>query len=281
MKYFLFLFFLTSTLSAGLINGIALTVNEAPITLYEIDLFAEKNRISKEQATIELIKQLLIKQAAKTNNIEVTDTQVEERIEMIRQKNGMDKNQFEQQLALQGLTLETLSKQFKDQMTQQQFMGFLTQGKITKPNEKEKKDFFELHKKEFALPTRIDVTQYKSSNQNALASIQKSPLFSPQGVQQNETTLNPKSLNPQLAQMVLSTPQGSYTQIFPLAPNVYAMFYIKKIGSYKTPNFSDVSKRLEEVMEGNKRNELLKNFFTDAMRKADLNYLRVKKIPLD
>ena len=281
MKYFLAFLLLSVSLFAGLINGIALTVNEGPITLYEIDTFAQKNRMSKQQATIELIKQLLIKQAAKSNNIEITEGQVEERIRMVMKQNSMDKDQFKQQLALQGLTVEMLSEQFKEQMIQQQFIGFLTQGKITQPSDKEKKEYYQLHKKEFSMPSRIDVTEYLSRDKDALISIQKSPLFSPQGVQQSEKSLNPKDINPQLAQMLMSTKKDTYTQIAPMSQTVFAMFYVKGFGKYTIPEFEDVAKRLDQVMQTNKRNELLKNFFTDAMRKADINYLRVQKIALD
>ena len=278
MKLILTLLLLLPSLYAGIINGIALTINEEAITLYEIDALSQQAKISQEQATMELIKKSITKIVAEEKNIIIEPSEIEARIKEIQEKNNFTDEQFEQQLSIQGLSKELLFEQFEYQQLQQRVIGMITYGKVSEPSIEDKKVFYELHKDEFAMPKSITITQYSSADKNALESILRSPLFSPANVVQEDRTVNPQETNPQLLKLLLATKKGNYTQILPLGPQTFGMFYIKKIGAKQTPSFKTLEKRLSQMIQEEKKNSIINNFFTDEIRKANINYLRVKAI---
>lgn len=280
MKYLILLLTLVSFSQASLLNGIALTVNETPITLYDIDTLAQASQVPKEKAAFELIKTAITQQVAKAKKITMSDEQVQSRISMIMEQNHMNKKQFVQQLGLQGMSYESFKKRIKAQLLQQRLMGVLTQDKITKPSESEKKAFYELHKTEFAIPKTIEATEYHSQDMQALESVKKSPLFAPANVTQRAVTLNAQQTNPQLYELLVKTPNNSFTQIFPLGQGNYGMFYLSNKADAKAPAFETIKDKLTPMMQAEQRNSIVNNFFQDEIRKAKIKYLRIDPLPL-
>ena len=277
MKYLL-TFLLFTTLQAGLINGIALTVNEEPITLYDIDTYAQQLRITQAQATMELIKKVLTKQLAKEKNIFVEKAEIEAQIKEIELKNSLTTEAFDQQLALQGLTRAMLFEQFEYQQLQQRLIGMITYGKIHEPTIEEKNTYYALHKEQFGMPKSITLIEYRSPNQNSLASIKRSPLFSPQDVHEEEKTLPTHDMNPQLLKLLLGTKEGYFTDILPMGERMFGMFYVRSLGEVAIPAFEQLEKQLTQIIQAEKRNTLIENFFTDEIRKATIKYLRVDPV---
>ena len=77
-KLFLSLVISSGISFAGMINGIAIIVNDEPITLYDIDKTMSVNNVSKNEAVSYLIDKILYDQLVKENNItadifEITD----------------------------------------------------------------------------------------------------------------------------------------------------------------------------------------------------------------
>ena len=68
-KLFLALLISSGISFGNMVNGIALTVNDDPITLYDIDKTMSENKIGKNEAVGLLIDKILYEQAVKENNI--------------------------------------------------------------------------------------------------------------------------------------------------------------------------------------------------------------------
>ncbi len=280
MKYFLSSLLFLNLSFGGLLNGIALTVNEEPITLYDIDKRVQESGLSKEKATFELIKALISTQVAKKKSIVISNEELERRIDMIREQNHLSQAQFVQQLSLQGMSYERFKKRIKEQLLQQRLIAALTQGKITTPNDEALHNFYELHKKEFAIPKTINATQYQSQDPQALESVKKSPLFAPANVTQQSLTLKASQTNPKLYELLIKTPENSFTQIFPLGGGQYGMFYISSKADAKAPDFESIKDKLTPMMQAQQRNRIVNNFFQDEIRKAKISYLRIEPLPL-
>lgn len=278
MKQLLLFTLLVSSLFGGLINGIALVVNDEPITLLAIDTLAKSANVSKEDATKELVKQQVAKKMAKELNIIISDADVNGQIDMIMQKNNLTKESLKQQLVLTGMDYDSFFKQIKTQQMQQRIMQALTYEKVQEPSTEEQKEFYRLHKDEFAVPTTIEVTQYISPNPNSLNAIVKSPLFAPRDVNQQESEIVLAQINPQLAQLLLATKEGSYTQVLPLGPNQYGMFYIKRVGEKSVPSFEEVENKLASVIQNKKRQDIVEAAYQAAILKADIEYIRVSPL---
>jgi hypothetical protein len=93
-KLFLTLLISSGISFAGMTNGIALTVNEDPITIYDIEKTMSANNISKNEAVGFLIDKTLYEQAIKENNIVADIFDVNDYIEKLASSNGMDLYSF-------------------------------------------------------------------------------------------------------------------------------------------------------------------------------------------
>lgn len=276
----LFTFLLLSSLSlAGLLNAIAFTINGEAVTLYDIDRVAQRQGFSKEEAAIELIKEVIAKDLAQKQQIIIPKANITNYIKGIMNKSNLDRKTFEQNLKLEGLTYDEYFNQIHMQKIQQALAGSLTRGKVSAPTEQEKLNFFNQHLSDFSLPESIDVVEYTSANRQSLINIQRSPMFAPQDVKKVNKTIYLSTINPKLAQLLLTTKEKTYTKIIPLTISSMAMFYVQKIGPRKTAEFASVEKRLTQILFNEKRQTFISNFFQDQMRKAQINYIKIK--PLD
>lgn len=279
MKAFFTFLLLTTFSMAGLLNAIALTVNDKAITLYDIDRVAQQQGISKQSATAELIREEIAKELADLYNIVISKREITAHIKKTITQSGLDMKGFKQNLAMEGITYNEYFNQLYMQKLQNNLIRTITNGKISQPTEQEKLNFFNQHISEFSLPETISVIEYSTSNRQSLINIQRSPMFSPQDVTQKHTVLEVKKLNQKLVQLLLSSKVKSYTKIIPLSINSMGMFYIKKFGKKVAPEFKAVEQKLIGIMMTQKRKTFVNNFFEDQMRKAHINYIKIK--PLD
>ncbi|KIM11166.1 MAG: hypothetical protein KU37_05815 [Sulfuricurvum sp. PC08-66] len=275
LTLFLGTFFL---LQAGIINGIAMVVDGTPVTLMEIEKLSAQAGISQSQAQYELAKQALTVRLAKEHQVDISESEIDLYIDGIMRQNNLTKEQLKQQLKLQGTTYPKFVEQIKNQQLYQRLVQALTYSKLSTPTDEEKRAFFAQNSADFATPQSIDVIEYHSPNQASLQSIAKSPLFAPADVTQEHKTLTLNSINPQLAQLLLSTPVSSYTAVLPLGAQTYGMFYIAQLGAVETPNYETIEPKLEAIMQNKQRNMIMKTLFEDALRKANIDYLRVEPL---
>ena len=277
----LFTFLLLSSFSfAGLLNAIAFTVNGKAVTLYDIDRVAQRQSITKEEASVELVKELIAKELAELHNITIPKATVTAFIKDIMDKSNLDRKTFEQNLKIQNLTYDEYFNQVYMQKLQQALVGSITRGKISAPTKQEKLNFFNQHLNDFSLPENIELIEFTSPNRQSLVNIQRSPLFAPKDVKKVTKTVYLDKVNPKLAQLLLATKEKSYTKVIPLTINSMGMFYIKKIGPRKTAKFETVEERLTQILSNEKRQTFINNFFQDQMRKAQINYIKIEPLNL-
>ncbi len=279
MKYLLSFCLFTSLSFAGLINGIAFTVNGEPVTLYDIDRLAQQQNLSKERAAMELLKQSVSKDLALKNNVTIPKGTVTAYINNVMKRNKLNRKSFEQNLKIEGLSYKEYESQIYMQHLQQRLIGMLTHGKISEPTLEEKKNFFEQNINTFSMPSSIEVVQYESKSQQSLVNIQRSPMFAPADIIKTIKTIDPKTINPQLAKVLLSTKLKTYTKVFPISQTNFTMFFISSIGQRETPSFEAAQKQVTQELKNQKRHNFINNIFQDEMRKATINYIKIK--PLD
>ena len=89
-KIILTVAFLAINLYAGLVNAIAITVNETPITLFDIDKEVVSKKISQDKAVSQLIDAILYEQELKKNRISVDIFDVDNYIEKLAASNNMN-----------------------------------------------------------------------------------------------------------------------------------------------------------------------------------------------
>jgi parvulin-like peptidyl-prolyl isomerase len=155
---------------AEVVDKIAVLVNDEVVTRSEVDSFlapaaeeygllyhgealAKKVEEARQRVFEQLIEQKLLLSAAKRENIEVKDREVENQIDDVRKKIG-SKEEFESALRRQNLSLNDLKKRFTEQIMVRKYVDKKVVSKIT-VSPAEVSEYYQAHAQEFNEPEKI------------------------------------------------------------------------------------------------------------------------------
>ena len=273
--YKLFLTFLLSTSIsfAGVINGVALTVNDDPITLYDVDQIMVTKNVSKSQAVSLLVDKILYNQLLVKNNITADIFDINEYIEKLAKSNNMDVFTFKSIVRQKYPDYSVFEEETKNAVTRQKLIKKLVQGQLKIATNEDTKLHYKNNKKDYATAKTVKVVQYLTDKKSSLLSVIKSPLLVPQDVQRNPLTLEVKQLDPQMQYLLNNTKENSFTPIFTSNKMYNALFILKKEGT-DTLDFEVVKNKVfNEVMSLRER-KYLKDFFEKQKLTADIKVIR-------
>lgn len=164
--------------SAEFSDRIVAVVNDEVITLSELDEegaslanrmknteTAARDASSREaqsEVLSQLIDQKLVTQKAQALGIIVTDAEVDQAIEQILQKNRMDQERFNKELAGIGKTFAGYREMIKSQIQQSKVISVAVRAKVVIPESKSRM-FYERHYNKESLPEGYHVLQIGSS----------------------------------------------------------------------------------------------------------------------
>ena len=263
-----------SILQAKMIDALAAIVEDAPITLYDINKLLEQGVATKQEAIDLLIRKKLEEQEIKKRGITVGDEEVYDEIERLARANGMTITQFYDAIqATQGLNSNTLKERIKEQILAQRLYQDIVAAKMQRPDESEIEEYFLLHKDSFAHPSYYDVVIYTSLDAQSLSQKIQNPMLYLQGVHQQKQHIPYKKLPPQLAKLLDSTKEGSFTQIVP-SGNGYMSIYIQKRGESEPLDLQSLRPRIVDALMRKKQEAILKDYFTKLRDSADVVILR-------
>jgi len=264
MKFIVSLFFIVS-LYAQVIDKIAIIVNNIPITTYDIQKATQKLK-NKELAINILINRAILQSAIKERGIYVDDFDIDKAMKEIAQKNGMSLFNFKNYLLQKG-ELDNLKEQLKLDLEKRKLLQTLDI-KITQDDIKE---YYNLHKDLFKVPSKIEVTEYSSNNKNSLEEVINNPLANVNNVSVKNITFDANKTNLRLYRFLASKKEGSFTPIVNI--NGYKSFYInKKYESIVLP-FKMVENQIYQMLITKKSNEALDDFISKLRAKADIKFL--------
>jgi foldase protein PrsA len=110
----------------------------------------------KKRAVEFLVQQHQFALAAEDEGVEVTDAEVQERLDKIKKDSfGDDQKKFDAALKKEGLTLEDAKKAFHDQILQEKLYKQVTDN--VKPTEAEMQKYYDENKDQFSQPESRDV----------------------------------------------------------------------------------------------------------------------------
>lgn len=219
------------TTHAQVIDAIAIDVEGEAITLLEIKAVQEKMHMS-QQATVEtLIKDRLEKSAIKKANIQVSNAQVEAKIQAIASAKGLTQAKMKSLLAQQGLTWESYLKQVKTEMEKEIFFQQVILSTIQRPSDSELEEYYKAHQSDFAnAPKQMSLIMYKSQSAAALQQAILNPIKATMGVQKENILASSNELSPQLLNLINATPAKSFTKPINTGKGFIA-YFVKSKGS--------------------------------------------------
>jgi len=157
------LVFLATPARAEVINKVLATIDGEPVTVYELNQFAERNIRgrqvkSSDQALLldALITEKLVSKEVADKGLVVRDEDVDRYIDGIKERNKINDDQLKQALTQQGLTIESYRAQIREDIQRQQLISREIRGKVNVTPE-EVQRYYEAHKSEYSTPDKVQV----------------------------------------------------------------------------------------------------------------------------
>ena len=151
------------------VNRVVVVVNGEAVTSHDLQkrTAAEMNRMGlkpddpkgesmRQQALDSLINDILLRQEASRYKITIDDSDINNEVRRIRENMGnLNQQQFEAQLARQGMTVDSVKDQLRNNMLRQKMISFMIARKVIVTRD-EVEAFFEAHKEDFARGKEAD-----------------------------------------------------------------------------------------------------------------------------
>lgn len=267
---------LASFLWSAPIGGISVLVKNTPITLYEVQQEMKLSGMDATRSADTLIRKKLEQLEASEKKITVTSAEVQEELEKMAAQNNLTMEQFLNAMqTVRGVSQSDLKAKVEENIRGQKLYGAIAFSKIVQPTPEEEAEYYHLHLDDFSKPESFDVTIYSASTQDALQAKITDPMHNIEGVVSKEETISYASINPQFAQMLNKIPQGNFSPILPNGQNGFMSFYLRNKNNVVTENLDSIRPAIANAIMGEKRNQVLNDYFTRLRLSADIKILRL------
>jgi hypothetical protein len=272
-KLFLTLLVSSGISFAGMINGVALIVNDEPITIYDIDNTMSVNKIGKNQAVGLLIDKALYEQSIKENNISADIFEINDYIEKLANANGMDIYTFKSVVKQKYGDYTAFEDEAKDAVIRQKLIQKIVKGQLAIATDEDMQLYYEKNKEQFSTSKFYEVTQYTSKNKSSLNSAIKNPMVLPSDVEREPVRLASDKLQPQMQYLLNETKTNSFTPIFTANKQFISLFVTRKEGTTSL-NFESVKAKIFNDMMSLREKKYLKDYFEKEKLTADIKIVR-------
>jgi hypothetical protein len=258
---------------AAMINGIAIIVNDEPITLHDIDKTMSVNKVGKNEAVSYLIDKILYDQLVQENNISADIFEINEYIEKLANSNGMDVYTFKSVVKQKYPDYAVFEEEAKNSVIRQKLVQKIVKGQLTIATQEDMELYYEKNKNQFLSANTFQVIQYTSKNKASLISAIKNPMIIPDDVQRDSTTLETQKLPAQMQFLLNETKENSFTPIFTANKQFVALFVQKKQGS-SALGFESVKAKIFNDIMSTREKKYLKDHFEKQKLTADIKIVR-------
>jgi len=273
IKYFLTVAFAATTSFAGLIGGVSMTVDSEPITLYEIQSFVAQNKVPVEEAVNRLVQKKIEDIEIRELGIIASPYEIDNKIKELAAQNKMSLEQFKQELTKEGLTENDIKAKIEEQYKRDTLYKKIVGSSLKKPDEEELKSYYETHQKEFNFPTKVEVIEYLAESKEALEVVRKQPMINQPNVQVTPKTVDLKSINPQLAGLLLNTKNKTFTPVLTLG-KISGMFFVIQRAGQKHISYEEAKQSIFARVLKAKEQAALIEYFEKKKSEANIKIVR-------
>jgi len=273
-KFLLSLIFSTGLIYAStIINAIALTVNEEPITLYDIEQAMAVNKFSKNEAVAYLMDKILYEQLVKEHNITADIFEINNYIEKLANANGMDLFTFKGIIKQKYPNYEVFENEAKSTVIRQKLISKIVRGQLAIANDEDMHLYYEKNISKYVTSKSFSIVQYASTNSTALEETIKNPLKTSKEISKTPLKLESQGIQVQLQYILHNTKPNSFTPIFVLNKQYVTLFVKHKDGNIALP-FESVKPRVFNDIMSQREQAFLKEYFEKQKLTADIKVLR-------
>lgn len=267
---------LASFLWSAPIGGVAVLVKNTPITLYEVQQEMKQSNTSAQQSADTLIRKKLEQLEAVEKKITVSSAEIQEEVERMAKQNNLSMEQFYNAMqTVRGLSEKELKAKVEESIKGQKLYNAIAFSKMAQPTPGEEAEYYQLHLDDFSRPESFSVTVYTAASQEALQAKIADPMRNIEGIGSKDETISYSAINPQLAQILNKVPQGNFSAILPNGQNGFMSFYIREKNNVVTENLESSRPAIANAIMGEKRNQVLNDYFTRLRLSADIKVVRL------
>jgi hypothetical protein len=272
-KVFFTLLLTSSVAIAGMVDAIALVVNDTPITLYDIEKRKVERNLSKEEAVSQLVDEALFQEIVEKNNITADIFDVNNYLEKIAASNGMDLYTFKSIIKQKYKNYEAYEEQTKQQIIREKLTQKLVRGNVKIATEEDLKIYYENNQNQFKAASNVKAIQYSSANKADLINATQNPMVNLPGVTRAPVDLDQTNLNPQLRYVINETNINQFTPIFTSNKQFVTLMIVQK-ENQQTIAFEDVKDRIFNIIMQDREQTFLKDYFEKLKLSADIKIVR-------
>lgn len=267
---------LLTSLWSATVGGVAVLVKDSPITLHEVQQEMKESGTNAQASADTLIRKKLEQLEATEKKITVSSAEVQEEMERMAKQNNLSMEKFlDAMQSSRGLSQSDLKTKIEESLRGQKLYNTIAFSKMAQPTEQEEAEYYQLHIDEFSRPERYDVTTYIATSAEALQAKIDDPMRNIASVNEKEEKIPSASINPQLAQILNKIEVGKFGPIIPNGQNSFMSFYMKDKPNLITENLDSVRPQISNAIMGEKRNQVLNDYFTRLRLSADIKVVRL------
>lgn len=277
MNKLLLLLALTPLLFADIIGGIAITVDDETITLYEIKKEQEITQQTIKQTVDQLIRSKLESIEAKKRQISISNREVLSDLKQMAEQNNMTLPQlYEAMSSARNLSESQTKRKTREKLLKQKLFNAIAMSEMEEPTDTEVEEYYNLHLKEYQIPKSIDTVVYTSKSKEALQQKISNPMMYLPEVKTENTKLETAKINPRLAELIIQTEDSSFTPILPQpGGSGHMSFYVVQKNEINTPSLELIRPQVENKIMQDNREHILNDHFQRMRLNADIKVLRL------
>ncbi len=266
---------LAAALGAQTIGGIAVLVKEKAITLYDVDQEMRQSNLSREKAIDGLIRKKLEQLEIEERGIKVSQEEVFEDIKAMAAQNQMSVSElYDAMLRARGLDADSFKMRIEEKLRGQKLYSAIAFSKLSPPEAADEEAYYQQHIDEFRYPQSFSLTLYSAASEKSLQAKMQNPMLNLPDVHTESVQIAHTQINPQLAQLLLATPEGSFTQTVPAPNNGYMTFFVERKNDLQTLPLEQVRAQVNSALMQERRNLVLNEYFERLRMNAQIERLR-------
>lgn len=271
-KISMIFFLLVSLLSAGLINGVAVIVNEKAITLSELQNKMDSLKVSKDIAIGILVEEKLYEEELRKNNITLGVFELEDHIKQIAQSNNMEIDSFKKAVTSQYGTYEAYVQDVRKNLLHSKLVFKIARGNLNIATKEDLKLYYDNNIHKFSMPKSLEITEYFSQNQQLLLN-SKEKIRNSAEVSSKKINLEMTNINPELRYMLLNLKDNELSNVINVN-NGFVRLEIMKRNEVQVLPFNDVEDTIFQEVMMQREQSYLKEYFDKLKISADIVVLR-------
>jgi hypothetical protein len=154
-------------------------------------------------------------------------------------------------------------------MKKEKFFSQKIAKEIPQPTDNDLKLFYKNHANEFIIPTSISVVEYSAPAKEQIERFMQTG----QGIEGQALEKETATLNPTLLQMMLQTPNGTFTKALN-AGDRYVVYKVVSKNGQTSVAFEDAKPAISARWQQEQREKALKEYFKKMRTSADIQIIR-------